>query len=755
MKCFRQLLRQPIKFIAGLVLMTVAAAIACICVGQALAAWNTAKELDEQFTTVALPKGMGGGGYDENAIYQSEVAQTDAIKKLLKNIAQSNPETVKSYAEHGFLSASIPELTPLNYTQGNLIAENFSGGNPRLYDYDPEPAGTPYTGAMLVITLEEVTEPMELIVDGRFTLSQADSVYDFGSERLYQNAIDNFGENKLVAGYQITLSGTITEVISLQEGFRDPVGMTARLDISLPTVEELDALDLEVGQSYLVYGVDYYDEDWAFRGYLADERNYKGAIVIDAFDLRNLYYYTEAELERLNQPDSGIVARYSVITSGVQASDSGIPKSFSLNLSFQDCDRINSVSMTLWEDFRYSSVEDFESTYFHSPYVDRRPNVTYTDWDGNTVTMTWEEYTERYQIPTFTRLEGSVEDFLQSEEGEPWREALERDEVNNHAFAILGVERAMYLADFAKEISRITEGRDFTAEEVKRGDRVCIVNEAVAAASGLEIGDTVTLSCYHGDNGLPYQNYWETKDGLVIPSADFYFDTTPILETAEYTIVGLWSSPDLWPDIALNEYALSPNTVIVPKSSAETAWEHPDSILYATIVLHNGKIGDFRELIEKAGFYNAFTYFDQGYTELVGNFHDFEALSFQVLTVGAVVYAVILLLFLLLYPTAQRKAVGIMESLGAPVGKRFNHVMLSSVAIIGPATVLGGGVGMLLWQRVLDALQASAETTVALQLEAGTLLLIALAQFALAMVLTAIIAAFMTAPKALTARKSK
>ena len=34
MKSFRQLLRQPIKLIAGLILMTVAAAIACVCVGQ-------------------------------------------------------------------------------------------------------------------------------------------------------------------------------------------------------------------------------------------------------------------------------------------------------------------------------------------------------------------------------------------------------------------------------------------------------------------------------------------------------------------------------------------------------------------------------------------------------------------------------------------------------------------------------------------------------------------------------------------------
>ena len=62
---------------------------------------------------------------------------------------------------------------------------------------------------------------------------------------------------------------------------------------------------------------------------------------------------------------------------------------------------------------------------------------------------------------------------------------------------------------------------------------------------------------------------------------------------------------------------------------------------------------------------------------------------------------------------------------------------------------------MLLWQSVLDALQASAETTVALQLEATTLLLIALAQFALAMVFTAIIAAWVTTSRSLAKRRAK
>ena len=152
MNTVKQMLRQPIKFIAGLILMTVAAAILCICVGQALAARHTAKELDDQFTTVALVK--GDGGIDENGYLKSEVRIPVEMREWLEEMDQSDSEIVKTVAEHGFLSASIPELTPLNYTQGGFIAECFHGGNHLFYIYDPETDGRPYSSAMLVITLE-------------------------------------------------------------------------------------------------------------------------------------------------------------------------------------------------------------------------------------------------------------------------------------------------------------------------------------------------------------------------------------------------------------------------------------------------------------------------------------------------------------------------------------------------------------------------------------------------------------------------
>lgn len=789
MKSFRQVLRQPIKYIAGLILMTVAAAILCICVGQALAARNTAIELDKQFTSVVLPKGEDGiKTVGDTVIVHSPVKPIEAFQTWLREMAQTHPEIVESVENHGLLSASIPELDPLNYTNGGFIAEKYSEGDRAFFNYDPETDGRPYSSAMFVFILEEVSKSIPLEMDRTITLGHPHTIKDFYPEDLYWNWVDDLGADLAEVGYTVTLSGTITDVISLQEGFRDPTGMTARLKLTLPQSWQFGEMDLEVGQSYLVYGMDYYDEDWALRSLLADERG--NNLPIDSFDPSQLVCYYPGEVEKEDPeeepddetqegqengengeeeekevvlkwsdfPDSKIVGRYTVTVKSAQESSNGMPVQVYLSLTAAEWRQINAISMTLSKDLHYiSAEEDYRGSgsYLTTPWVDRRSEVSYKDQNGETVTMIWEEYTNRYKIPTITRLEGSVEDFLQSEEGTPWREALERDQVNQHAFAVLGTNQTMSLAWFAQQEAKITQGRDITEEEATNGARVCLIQEDLAIANGVNIGDTITLNYYRGDNGLPYQGLRDNTGDLLMPSADFYFSTTPILETAEYTVVGLWRGPDTWPDIALNEYSLSPNTVIIPKASAQAAWEHPNSVLYTTTVLHNGRIEEFRSLTRQADFYHNFLCFDQGYTELVGNFHDFEELAQQMLIVGLVVYTVILLLFLLLFPGTQGKAVATMRSLGAARGQRFNHVLLSSVAIIAPATILGGGLGLALWQRVTDALQASAESTVALQLEASTLLLIALAQFALAMALTAIIAAWITAPKSLAERRSK
>ena len=54
MKTIKQLYRQPLKTLLGIILLTMATAVLCITAGQTLAAVNTKKDLDERFSTMAI-----------------------------------------------------------------------------------------------------------------------------------------------------------------------------------------------------------------------------------------------------------------------------------------------------------------------------------------------------------------------------------------------------------------------------------------------------------------------------------------------------------------------------------------------------------------------------------------------------------------------------------------------------------------------------------------------------------------------------
>lgn len=734
MKSIKQIMRQPLKTIAGIILMALAVAVLCVCVGQSFAAKTTAESLNNRFTTIAIPAGLQK---IDGMVIRPSVTLPEDLRLWLEETAAAHPEILKGIMKQGTVSAYFPGLTPLNYTQGKYIPDEFASGNYAFHFFEPTPYGTPYSCAMFVITLEEVSEPMANTES--YTVEKKLQESDFSSYAEYQEYLKNVKKESVTVGYTIKLSGTITEVVSLQEGFRDPTGMIARLSMTVPTLEQLEKLNLIPGQQYLVYGTDYYDEDWAFRGLLGHE-DQQNPVEIDSFDMSQIKILTEEELQKYTgyPPYNMPYARYG-----------------SLLLTKAQYERVNAISMTLQTPVSLLQYEDIRDEDGNLLELKEVTTISYMDLNGEKITVDYDEYIQRYTIPTITPIDGLAEDFLKTDKGALWRAAIKRDAINNSAFAVIGVDRLGYMADFARQNAQIVEGRDFTEEETANGVRVCVIHESLAAANGLKIGDTITANFYQTDFALPYQSNKNQKRGLLNPSASLYFDTTPFTQTAEYTIVGFYRTNELWCDVSKNEYGFSPNTIFVPKTSAETDMEYGNSVLFITPVIHNGQLEAFRELVVKAGYSERFIYHDQGYSTIASNFHNYEDLAEQVLAVGAAVYAVILLLFLLLYPRSQGKVVATMESLGVPIGKRFGHVMLSAIAVIAPATVLGGSLGMLLWKSAVSALKASVETTVALQIDVGTLLLIATAQFVLATILSAMIAACVTTPKGLSARRSK
>lgn len=725
MHTVKQMLRQPLKTLSGIVLMTLAVAVLCVCVGQSFAANTTAKTLDERFTTIAIPAGLQRM---EELVIQSSVTLPDDLTRWLEDAAAAHPDVVQGIMHQGLISAYVPGVTALNYTQGKYIAETFTSGNFAFHFYEPSPDGTPYACAMLVITLEEVSAPTANTKT--YTVEKPMEISDFSSYAEYMAYQAAARKENVTVSYTITLSGTVSEVVSLQEGFRDPTGMTARLTMTVPDLAQLEALDLRPGQRYLVYGTDYCDEDWAFRSLLAHEDS-RTRKVIDAFDMSRMHVLTEEE--RAEYTGTALYARYD-----------------GLMLTKAEYDRVNAISMTLSVPVSAHQYEEERDDAGTLLALNEVTDIRCTAPDGTETVLDRDAYIRRYTIPTIAALDGSAEAFLQTDEGAAWRAALARDAVNNAAFAVIGVEKLGYMADFAREKAQIVSGRGFTDVETSDGLRVCVLHEALAAANGLQVGDAITLRFYQADAANPYQTR-----GLLNPSAALYFDTTPFTEEAEYTIVGLYRTDEMWCDVSEDEYGFSPNTLFVPAASVETPMESVNSVLYTTPVIRNGQMETFRALAAEAGYADRFVYHDQGYSLIAGNFHRYAALAQQVLAIGAAVYAVILMLFLLLYPRAQRRTVTTMEALGVPRRMRLTHVLRSAAVVLVHATVFGSALGMLLWQSAVNALKASVETTVSLQLDIAALLCIALTQLVFAMLCSAVLSARISAPKGLSARRSK
>lgn len=772
MKTLKQLLRQPLKSFVGLVFMTLAATIACLCVCQALAAVSTKKGLDERFSTVAI------ASLQEDLTGTEMFCVDEEMMDWLQKAARENPDIIKGLAPNSILSAYIPQLSPYNSQARDNVGDYawdaalYTSGN-NTY------AGTThYDSAMLVITLEEISEPvtpMDVYVFReqmpKGYLSTADEwifylrnlqydAYRRDQEfQIYQQFIDLALENTLTDGYTVELTGTIDQTLSVPDGMRDPVGMTARLTLTLPSMEEIEALGLVPGQQYIVYGMDYFDDYQLVVEFLkrSSHSGFKH-ISFAPFDPTQLQEPTEQEKNsyRANKRIDPVML-YNFVP-----------------LEQWQYDRFNTVSMTLCLP---SSLIPYEAVLNEAgEVVDYIPQTvyTYTDGSGKTQTIPMEEYNARYAVPMIAPLGGSAEDFLASAEGKPWQEALEQSQVNSHAFAVVGVDDMHQLPAFALGKSQIGEGREFTAEEVENGAKVCLVHEWVANNAGLQIGDTITLSFYSTDYAAPYQpprvqelllqdtyeaigeSYAPTpawEKGLLRPSASLYFAaTTPFVETAEYTIVGFWQG-SVWPDADKEYYNFSANTVFVPHASVSAAMEQSDSIAFVSVALENGMIRPFHDLVKRGGYAGRFKYNDQGYSEIAVNFHNYESLAQQIMVVGIVLYAILLLLFLLLYPATQRKTVWTMESLGCRFGKRFCHVLLSSMIIMTVASVLGGVAGWLLWDQVVAALQATAESSIALQLEPGVLVMVAAAQLLLGLVLSIFVAIFVSVPRGISARR--
>ena len=247
MLSIKNAIRRPIVSALGILLVVSMTAFLSVGIGQAYVANNTVNSIEYNFTTVAL---MTSKYRNQESVFLQFGDQTstytprqfpEKLREWLSEAPDKYPDIVKEVSSPGLASAYIPSLNVDFFTdhsyEESVAKVSFSGAWPR-------PQGVPYTCGVLEIRLTEIGEP-----------SQRETYIEY---------VDNLTKKKNETETTVQLKGIITSVIALHDGFNDPTNRDITVSLHVRNVEEFEALDLKIGENYLVYTTNYVDREWKY-----------------------------------------------------------------------------------------------------------------------------------------------------------------------------------------------------------------------------------------------------------------------------------------------------------------------------------------------------------------------------------------------------------------------------------------------------------------------------------------------------------
>ena len=677
MNPMHQLTRRPVKAAFGALLLALAGVILALSGGQFWAAVQTRAGVEETYTTVAVVTGGAEPAGDSDASLESASAAWEAAR-FLEQPEQQNWSIIRSRPRVGLVSGYSPGLKPL------LDLYNFRSYNgDETMDSAPD---APYTYFILEVLAGEVQERHDRPQEGA---SYSESTW--------------------------SISGQVQGVYGLQQALRDPTGWQADIRFTQYYSDGDAPMRPEAGKRYLLLACTYDDTEWEERCGIAAEILWDTNVQLDPWSLdieNNLIRYdqrTRQEEQVLDEtlqelpPDA---PGYRDPTTGAEV--------FSLPVNAADHLRTNVV--------RYSGMME----------------TLAPDGDSGLWTMQTVDY-GRYDLPSIQELPEGVTAREIMDGTASWQTALKALDVTNHSVPVLTVEKIEALADFAAGNAMVTQGRSFSQSEYDSGAAVCLISESLARENGLNVGDTLPLSLYEDDPGLPpiYARFQESCN----PRASVFVPQEGFRQETEYTIIGLYRQSSEW---VTTPTSFTPNSVFVPEKSVTCRTVTGSCGVWSSLVLQNGTIDQMESRLAENGLGGTVTYYDQGYSDIVESLDGYTRVSRTVLLVGLALWAVVLAAYCVLLPMQESKTALRMWTLGTVKRDITGSIWLSSaaVAVIGTVIALAVSIPGMSWAT--DKIQALTGSDLTLKVSVGQTvalcagaLAIALAVIALVSVLTA------------------
>ncbi len=672
MNPMHQLTRRPVKAAFGALLLALAGVILALSGGQFWAAARTRAGVEATYTTVAVVTGGDEPAGDSDPSLASASAAWEAAR-FLAEPEQQNWSIIRSRPRVGLVSGYASNLMPL------LDMYNFRSYNgDETMDSAPD---APYTYFILEVLVTDALERQDPPQEGA---SYSESTW--------------------------SISGQVQEVYGLQQGLRDPTGWQADIRFTQYYSDGDAPMRPEAGKRYLLLACTYDDTEWEERCGIAAEILWDTNVRLDPWSLdieNNLIRYdqrTRQEEQVLDEtlrelpPDA---PGYRDPTTGAEV--------FNLSMNAADHLRTNVV--------RYSG-----------PLETLAP-----DGDSGLWTMQMVDY-GRYDLPSIQELPEGVTAREIMDGTASWQTALKAVDVTNHSVPVLTVEKVEALADFAAGNAMVTQGRSFSQSEYDSGAAVCLISESLARENGLNVGDTLPLSLYEDDPGLPpiYARFQESCN----PRASVFVPQEGFRQETEYTIIGLYRQSSEW---VTPPPSFTPNSVFVPEKSVTCQTVTGSCGVWSSLVLQNGTIDQMEARLKENGLGGTVTYYDQGYSDIVESLDGYTRVSRTVLLVGLALWAVVLAAYCILLPMQEGKTALRMWTLGAKRRDIAGQIWTPSALMAAAGTVIALAVSIPGMSWATDKIQALTGSDLTLTVSTGQTVALCAGALAIALAVIALV----------------
>ena len=652
MNPMHQLTRRPVKAAFGALLLALAGVILAMSGGQFWAAARTRAGVEATYTTVAVVTGGAEQAGNSDPSLASASAAWEAAR-FLEQPEQQNWSIIRSRPRVGLVSGYSPGLKPL------LDLYNFRSYNgDEAMDSAPD---APYTYFILEVLVTDALERHDRPQEGA---SYSESTW--------------------------SISGQVQGVYGLQQGLRDPTGWQADIRFTQYYSDGDAPMRPEAGKRYLLLACTYDDTEWEERCGIAAEILWQTNVKLNPWSLdieNNLIRYdqrTRQEEQVLDEtlqelpPDA---LGYRDPTTGAEV--------FSLAMNATDHLRTNVV--------RYSGMME----------------TLAPDGDSGLWTMQTVDY-GRYDLPSIQELPEGVTAREIMDGTASWQTALKALDVTNHSVPVLTVEKVEALADFAAGNAMVTQGRSFSQSEYDSGAAVCLISESLARENGLNVGDSLPLSLYEDDPGLPpiYARFQESCN----PRASVFVPQEGFRQETEYTIIGLYRQSSEW---VTTPTSFTPNSVFVPEKSVNCQTVTGNYGVWSSLILQNGTIDQMEARLEENDLGGTVTYYDQGYSDIVESLDGYTRVSRTVLLVGLALWTVVLAAYCVLLPMQEGKTALRMWTLGAKRRDIAGQIWTPSALMAAAGTVIALAVSIPGMSWATDKIQALTGSDLTLKVSTG------------------------------------